>query len=309
MYPIEVVADKDGQHTHIIMKAGAALGITLNSTFDIYKTLDDSTDPDKKLGTLVAKEPKAFETALEGVIEQELGGKGWAIQALAGEEEDLRLHVAMDARLLPVFERLAEEMQSRAGEKRRILLVDKETAELDISFNEEDKVIFHVLKGLCTRYGHIKLPYALSPNVDEIYPVIRAAAHYYWHLNRSTEKPALSTKVDVEVLRMSEVDELNADLLRVVRPVEPIENLNRANVVDICVDSESDKNMYGFKLTNRSTHSLYVSAFYFDNSDFRISASSPYSSRSYAALPIVVYSINPFLCNSSVSSATYRPYR
>lgn len=272
MYPVRV-STFEGKSVYT-MGAGAAVGITKGSQYAIYQTPDASTDPKNRIGILVAEgKPAAFETVLTGFLEGQFDEKGWAIQTRAGEEEDLRVRIVMSNKLVPVFKKLAEDMQSRSGEKQGILLVDDDTADLDVSLDQENRVVFNVPQGACTQYGHSRLPNTLPPDVDMIYPVIRSAARYYWHLKRSapaSESRGLSSLVRVEFHElMQENDGWDGQLRPILKPVEPLVDLNPANVVDLIVGDGGNK-MYGFKVSNISATPLYVSAFYFDNSDFSI---------------------------------------
>lgn len=259
--------------TSYSMLAGAALGVTAQSQFSIFKSTEDTIHPLRSIGTLTAGEPQAFETSLQGTLSKHApGDRVWAVQTRAGREEDLKVHVDLDERLVPVLEKIAEEMQSQTREKRRILLVDeKDNADLAIALDERGKAVFDVPRGLNVRYGHTLPPTSVvTTDVEDIYRVIRAAAHFYWHLNRSPYKHTLANKVEVEVYKLqSEAENYDGMELPVTTPVEPIENLNKHDTVEIPIRN-GDSAMYGFKIVNRTNIPLYVAAFYFDNSDFSI---------------------------------------
>ncbi|TFY62831.1 hypothetical protein EVG20_g6557 [Dentipellis fragilis] len=252
-----------------VMAAGEAHGITDGAEFAIYKDRDftSSTTP---LGTLVARETAAFSSILDmpaGSVRIALADDDtvFALQTRAGVAEDLRVHVAMDDRLTAVFERIAEDMQRTDAGQRKVLLVEKDRAEVDIDL-EGDRVVFNILDSLATQYGLHRMPYTVRPDADAVYPVITAAAHYYWHLRRTSEKKILQNKVKLEFMKVElSEDEYDDDLNPVVKPAGP--DMNKANVVEIFVGDDA---MYGMRIVNTTGRDLYPSLFFFDNSDFSI---------------------------------------
>lgn len=249
------------------MDAGAAHGINTGAEFAVY---EDCESPPKKspLGTLIVKEIDAFTTALVhhpgNIPAFVLTGVGYALQTKAGEEEDLRLHVALDDKLTPVFEALAQEMLRTGSDRRRILLVEKDKAELDISI-EGGRAVFNILNPQVTQYGLKQLPYSIEPTYDDVYPVIRASAHYHWHLRRNNKSKVLQNHIQFEFRQVEELEEYDDDFNAIIKPVG--DNLNVEGVVDMVVHPD---NMYGIKLINDSDLDLYPSLFFFDHSDLSI---------------------------------------
>ncbi|KAA1472307.1 hypothetical protein DENSPDRAFT_173021 [Dentipellis sp. KUC8613] len=256
----------EGQY---VMAAGEAHGITDGAEFAVYKNRD-FTSTTAPLGTLVARETAAFSSILEvpaGSVRIALADDDtvFALQTRAGVAEDLRVHVAMDDRLTAVFERLAEDMQRTDAGQRKVLLVEKDRAEVDIDI-EGDRVVFNILDSLATQFGLHRMPYTVRPDADAVYPVITAAAHYYWHLRRTSEKKILQNKVKLEFMKVElSEEEYDDDLNPVVNPAGP--DMNKANVVEIFVGDEA---MYGMRIVNTTGRDLYPSLFFFDNSDFSI---------------------------------------
>ena len=241
------------------MDAGSAHGITDGAEFAVYEYRDwpPKTSP---LGTLVALDTRAFSTSADvvsGASQFALTESAFALQTKAGAEEDLRIHVAMDEKLIGVFEALVQEMQHTGDEQRRILLSKKNNAELDIAL-DDGLVVFNILDPLVTKFGLSRMPFRISPKVDDVYPVIRAAAHYRWHLRRTNKKPIFQNKVHIEFKQLT--------MIREILPIGP--DLNIDGVVNFVVDNEA---MYGIRIINDTPIPLYPSLFYFDNSDFSIS--------------------------------------
>ncbi|KAF8993487.1 caspase domain-containing protein [Cyathus striatus] len=235
------ICEKDGAYE---MDAGAAHGITAGAQFAVYQDRASSIEGQVKTFTLT--------------------GDGYALQVRAGVEEDLRLHVAMEQGLLPVFEALAKEIQ-HTERTRNILLVEKEKAELDIAL-EDGQVVFNILNPVVTQFGLTRIPYTIEPDNENLIFVIREAAHFYWHLRRKDPKGIFNGLVDVEFRELVESEtEVDAFLEPILSPAEP--NLHKENVIDFVV---KDSAIYGIKINNKSKVDLFVSVFYFDNSSWEI---------------------------------------
>ncbi|CCM00513.1 uncharacterized protein FIBRA_02547 [Fibroporia radiculosa] len=256
---------KDGNQ--YLMSAGAAHGVAAEAQFAVYRDWNSSLKGES-LGTVTARLPGPFHTILDAFPKGSdfaLETEGLALQTRAGAEEDLRLHIVMDEMLVTVFEALGKEMQRTDPARRSIMLVEKEKAELDIAL-ENGSVVFNILNPLVTQYGLTRMPFVVEPTVDAVQPVIRAAAHFYWHLRRKSAKGVLQKWVDIEFTQLIDSEEEYDDELQpVLRPYGP--NLNRDNVIDLRV---KDSARYGLKITNRSNVALYPALFYFDNSDLSI---------------------------------------
>lgn len=253
------------------MKAGAAHGITKGATFAIYRDRD-SVATEAPLGILTASDsPDPFSTILSGP-EFGIGKRAFALQTGAGAEEDLLVHIAMDPKLESVFRALADEMKENQSGQRQIRAVNEDEigiVHLDIAL-EDSKIIFNILNPLVTEHGLKRMPFQVNPTVNEVRPVLRAAAHFYWHLHRTGKDAILQEKVKIEFTRLTEDRQDYDDTLRPTKvPQGP--NLIQEGVVDLVVKKGD---MYGIKLTNTSGRSLYASVFFFDNSNLSISMCS-----------------------------------
>ena len=257
--------------TEYVMDAGAAHGITDGAEFAVYKDKDSASITSPPLCTLIVLQASAFTSTMtlpSGAPQFALHKPGVALQTKAGAEGDLCLHVAMGKKLTSVFEAVVREMQHTSSNRTRILLVDKHNADIDIGL-EDNRIIFNILNPLVTQYGLIRIPFSVNPEVDDIYPVIRAQAHYNWHLrraNNTTNEVPLYDKIHIEFTKLKQLDdEFDDDFNPVIQPDG--ENLNIAGVVDIIVDEDAK---YGIRVTNDSGLDLYPALFFFDNSDLSI---------------------------------------
>ncbi|KAH7921890.1 hypothetical protein BV22DRAFT_1131900 [Leucogyrophana mollusca] len=258
---------KEGDHYK--MEAGEAHGLSVSAQFAVYKDRDSFLNDSPSLGTVIARELAPFATTLDASPKEsafEVGDKAIAIQTKAGAEEDLRIHVAMDEKLVVVFQALSKEMQRTDPARRSILLVEN-GAELDIGL-EGGRLVFNVLHAETRTLGVTRLWKSVEPTVDAVTPVISAAAHYFWHLRRKSAKQILQKMVKVEFFEVAQSDEeFDAFLQPVVRRVG--KNLITNNVIDLQV---KDGAKYGMEITNSLKVPLYVSLFYFDSSALEITS-------------------------------------
>lgn len=251
-----------------ILDAGAAHGINEGAEFAIYK---DQESPSKTsaLGVLVVGETRAFSAIMnlpDNAPRLELTGTGYALQTKTGEQEDFRLHIPLDDKLTPIFEALGVGM-CPGPDRRKIVLVEKAKAELDVAI-DGDRIVFNILNSQVTQFGLNQMPYRVKPTYDDVYRVIRASAHYHWHLRRNRRHNTsrnFQDHVHLEFRKLEELDDYDDDFNPIVKPVG--DNLNVEGVVDIVVNTDD---LYGIKIVNNSARDLYPSLFFFDNSDLSI---------------------------------------
>ena len=249
-----------------IMDAGAAHSVTVGAEFTVYKKRDDILSNIPPLGILVVSRTTAFQSEMEprdGDPWFVLDRPAFAVKTKAGSEEHLRLHIAPGDRFADVFQALAQEMQRTDPCQKCILPVDeRDTADIEIAY-QNDNVVFNILKPGVTRYGLTRIPFVVKAEVDTIKPILRAMAHYNWHLYRTNgNERTLHSGVCIE---FKELQFASGTGFRTRHPVG--ENLNIDGVVDIDV---SEGKMYGIKIINSTEEDLYPSLFYFDNSDLSI---------------------------------------
>ncbi|KIM25362.1 hypothetical protein M408DRAFT_26347 [Serendipita vermifera MAFF 305830] len=292
--------DEDGDY---ILEAGAAHGITQGATFDVYRNRDSAITESPLVKLKVLDSPDPFTTVLSGPrfsIEKQ----AFALQTGAGVEEDLIVHIAIDPIMESVFKALAEEIKANKSGQRQMRAVDDHEismAHLDIAF-ENDKIVFNILNPLVTQHGLKRMSYQINPTIDEIRPVLCSAAHFYWHLHRAGRDTILQDAVKIEYTRLIELRPKIGDITVPIRmPQGP--NLIQEGIVELVVKKGD---MYGIKFTNTSDVDLYVSVFYFDNSDFSIT--------SYYQPPIAAGKVDPPLLRHQSLTVGYgagggRPFK
>lgn len=265
------------ENGRFILQAGAAHGVTKGAVFSVYRDMlsavvTSGTEP--VIGSLTASNPTPFSTNMvitPETPEFDIGtSEAFALQTRVGEEEAMRIHIQLDNRLEGVFRAVAQEMTIGTNIQQTLQLVDeREKAELDL-FLENDKVVFGILDPLVRIHGLTRMPYTVDTAPANVYPVIRAAAHYRWHLRRTSHEQLLQKKVKVQFNTLVETDEFDDDLHFLYRPNGPNLLEDGKGIVDIKVDG---KTLYGIKIINELDIDLYASLFYFDNSDLSISES------------------------------------
>jgi hypothetical protein len=264
------VRKKDSDY---IIDAGAANGIALSAQFALYK------DMDSIYGTPVAllevAETNPFEAKLKAVSEippDDIIPSSIVVQTHPGPEETLRLHIVEDKNLDGVRKAIGLL-------QRRVLLVDKDKAELEIAY-EGGRIVFNILDKRVNHHGFSRIPHWIDPvgnpesdqkKVEDVPAIIRGAAHYYWHLRRTAAKDGnkgpLQSKFNIEFTKMEPDSEMEFDdhLLRLFRPTGG--NLIQDGVVSLVANKDD---LYGFKITSTVKAPLYASVFYFNDYDFSI---------------------------------------
>ena len=230
-----------------VINAGEAAGITVGAKFKVYQ----HQNPGYLLGTVVAREVSAFSTTLYA---KEFGlalGHGVAVKFPAETEERVRIYVA-DENLKDILKRIGPD---------QIQLVERNRAEFGMAL-ENGKVVFNIYDPDVTKHGLSRMPFSLEPTFEAISPVIRAAAHFYWHRRRTPQTGrGLAKNVEIELneMEMEYDDELKPFLI-------PITELKVGK--DLRLQTET---LYGWTIRNKWATPLYPSLFYFDNSDWSIS--------------------------------------
>ena len=181
------------ENTKYTLDAGSAHGISNGAEFSIYQERDQKIPPMGRLIVVEDKDIGPFTTTLylpDGASELALKGTGYALQTRVGEGEELRLHIQVNDTLGPILEEFSRKMLRTDPTRWRVSLVEKDKAGLAISL-DRDKVVFDILNPQVTQFGLTRHPFEIEPTWDAVFPVIRAAVHYHWHLHRTNTKRVL----------------------------------------------------------------------------------------------------------------------
>ena len=243
--------------------AGEAAGISVDAEFEVYQDHDSGLS----LGTVVVRELSAFSTTLyakESTGRIALEGDGVALKSRAGTEEQVKIHVT---------DRSLKNLVKKIDSNQIIIqLVERDEADFGMMALENGKVVFDIYDSDVTKYGLNRMPYILEPTLEAISPVIRAAAHFYWHRRRTLKngRGLLAEKVKIEVteLQVESVEYDNDSELKPVVVYSPTASGDRKGGNEFNLRTGTS---YGWRLFNNCAVSLYPALFYFDSSDWSIS--------------------------------------
>jgi hypothetical protein len=190
-----------------------------------------------------------------------------AIQTKPSAEACLRLFVEKDEqRLACVFAALAKSMQDASSHRTRFLLEDDKAKSDAAIISRDGKLAFETMDPLVRQAGMTFFNGVLEPRIEAADAVIRAMAHYHWHLRRSNEKRPFQDRIRIKFLKL-QANDLDDDLDPIVEPVDENEDLNNNGLVDLVVQDDA---MYGIRIFNDLNVPLYAAVFFFD-SDLSIS--------------------------------------
>ena len=242
--------------------SGEAAGITVNAEFEVYQDLYSG----HLLGTVIARELSDFSTTLYAMKSRfALKRDGVAFMTCSGAEERVRIHVADES---------LKDLVKKIDPKWKIIrLVERDRRpEFGIAL-EDGEVVFNIYDPVVTKYGLTRMPYTVQPTLEALTPVIRGAAHFYWHRRRTPQDGrGLASHVDIKATELKQ------------ESVTYDDGLNRLVVYGPTGDWKGGKEFnlqtglpYGWRIDNKCdvTVSLYPALFYFDNSDWSISELQP----------------------------------
>ena len=245
-----------------VIDAGEVAGITVGAEFEVYQ--DQNFASVNLLGTVIVRELSAFSTTLYAKESRiALERDGVALKSRTGKSERVRIHVVNGS-----LKKLVNKIDPNW---RIIQLVERDQADFGMAL-EKGKVVFNIFDSGVTQEGLTRMPYILEPTVEAISPVIRAAAHFYWHLRRTpqTDRGLLAKKVNLKI----EVTELKLEKVEYDDEFKPvgiyISGDSKGAGKDFRFDLQTGK-IYGWKIINNSKTPLYPALFYFDHSDWSIS--------------------------------------
>jgi hypothetical protein len=215
---------------------------------------------------LEASNPELFFTKLTvGPNQSKFNSEevAFAIQIKAGTDSNLRVHY--DEQLKHLSRVVAEKANKDDTNLYSIMPVqDPGSADLGVAL-ESGKIAFNILDEKAKQHGVVRMPATIPTDPEELFQVLSAAGHYFWHYRREPSKHQKSP-VTIEFMMLQEgFDEGNGERTRVLEPCSG--NLIEDKVISLEAD---DTSIYGIKVTNTGSEPLYVSAFFFDHSSLEI---------------------------------------
>ena len=253
-----------------VMEGGSAHGISKDARFSIFASTT-FTDSDTPLATMTASNVGPFSTDLsftQPSSEQSLSSLPasslYAFQTSMGEAEALRLHVPVSQEFLPVMQALANELVLPSRTYPHIRAVNEAEADLSTRMNQEGAIEYLIRP---ESEPVRRLYYTTKAEVQLVQPVLRAAARFFWHLNRTPSRRDLRKRVRVEAYELQEDIHGELDDQLCAPYVEKGKNLCHDGIVEVKADNQT---VYGLRVTNELGVALYIWAFYFDCGDLSI---------------------------------------
>jgi len=260
--PYTLRLDDSGQY---ILNAGAVDGVCPDAAFTIYANHGGGPNLGvPNLGVMVPVDVEPFRTIMRSLSEPgpPLGKAAFAIQTRPGVLQKLKVFI-------PVFTATLMQVKTLS----RITLVDDPSiAHLAIE-RVNDEISFVFLDKRITAHGITK--YALKAKADDMIPVLRSAAHYHYHLNRSyLTSEEIEQQIKVEVFKLEFCGQLDEGTFRLLRRPAG-ENLLKDGIITLSL-CDGINDVFGIRIANTSKWDIYPSIFYFNNSELSISGSSQY---------------------------------
>ncbi|KAI0030581.1 caspase domain-containing protein [Vararia minispora EC-137] len=282
-HPPRSIRFSSADDAYIISNAGQVHGVMPGTEFAVYASPASLMNPEP-LCYLVVDEVGVTSSTLRPRISDStrpplLPSTAVALQFQAARPiGDLRVHVPDEEQLQFVCYAIERSRQG-GGTLWSIERSDEGHATIGVAL-EEGNVAFIILDKDIRALGLTRLRFTVPPTVDHVADALRAAAHYFFHVNRTPEKPLLRHQVMMHVYKLEETDDLDEDLRRILLPFRPQVELVRMHsdparalmgVYDPwAVIADDAKTYYGVELQSQAEGGLFLSMFYFDSGTLEI---------------------------------------
>jgi hypothetical protein len=173
-----------------------------------------------------------------------------------------------------VFERAQERLRTKYAWSPQVEFVKSREDDPDLVVTAVGSLaIFEIMDPDCRQAGQMHIPVLDIPFEDRlILRILRAAAHFYFHLHRTSKHSSyrvLSANVDLKCHKLVYQDiQIPGSTEQVLLPVDDQTSLIEDGV--LVLPSDEDK-LYGYSVTSKfDDGGLYAALFYFDMSDLSI---------------------------------------
>ncbi|CAE6410945.1 hypothetical protein ACGC1H_006390 [Rhizoctonia solani] len=267
----------------LMLQAGAALGVTYQSIWELHKT---PTEGSSSLGRFYAQAPTVSTVELKPdggkqLPLQSTEGQLYARQVGHGSGNELKVWFSPEAKLA-IFETShvnsgAPQPGSSEFEVGYVAYDERDSADMTVELSDEGltkEAIFHLNDPRAEQYGVANLKQRMPAKRFEVEKVLFAAAVWHWHFHRTHE--TAGSNVTMELVKFSRNTTGSKDRYLqsgdsiVSAPANSYETVDSTTgVVDLVVESEAP---YGVKFNNNLNIPLYVRLFYFNPTNFEISS-------------------------------------
>ncbi|QRV78455.1 ICE-like protease (caspase) p20 domain protein [Ceratobasidium sp. AG-Ba] len=263
------VAGADRQFVRVLktgdtymLQAGAAQGIEVGAQFDVHAGCVLSGNSNPALASFTVRSVGPFRSELEptGPIPAYLPSPLYGRQTMEGKNYELKVFFTN-----AFVEIMGRDMDGWRGG----LTGSGGAAEFGYAKAESEAgLVVGLERGYAvyeTRHkevnasGLVRIPHTTGTTAKEVLPVIRAAAKWNWHANRTNADDPFKGQVRIEMKRLDRRDG---------GPPGPVgDDLNSGGVAEVIAN---DEQLYGFRLVNESKYDLYPYLFYFDANDLSV---------------------------------------
>ncbi|CAE6443807.1 unnamed protein product, partial [Rhizoctonia solani] len=274
----------DEKRKEIILRAGAASGVTTESVWEVY----DSVTRGILLGRFKAEPPHVSVTVLkpeetngddlylaymQGPEPRPPGTHTYARQVGIGVINDLRVYFtpAAKERIFPT-DGAKQEMAysypigSGVHDVGYVVHPAEDSADIAVDLHSEREVSFRLCDRQTEQYGVARLEKRVRADRDAVEEVLFGAAKWKWHLQRKNADSDYTTDLlTMELVNVGVKPEGSRE--RKMHPPNERKSMNTAGIADFKIDQ---KDLYGIKLTNQVDRPVHVRMFYFDTTDFSI---------------------------------------
>ncbi|KAI0028420.1 caspase domain-containing protein [Vararia minispora EC-137] len=267
----------EADSTYTLTNAGQVHGVTPDTEFAVYASLEDMVQAGPLCYLLVDQVSTTTSTLRprpsEALPDSLLPSTAVAFQFQATHPiGNLRIYIPDEEQLQFVYQAV-ERGRRGGGALWSIERSDEEHATLGVVL-EGANVAFNILDEEICSLGLTRLRFTVPATVDHVAAALRSAAHYFFHLNRMPETPLVRDKIRMHVYKLEETDDLDDDLRRILRPLQPQMDLIAAHkdpakvrkgmYAPWTVVADDVETYYGIELQNETKVGLFLSMFYFD---------------------------------------------
>ncbi|KAG9123528.1 hypothetical protein FRC07_014828 [Ceratobasidium sp. 392] len=239
------------------LQAGIAQNISVGAVFSVFASDTANPAKDAPLGSMSVVKAEPTHSILTWADDTkifELPNIAYGFQTHCGSDQSLKVHFTQKLQdKLPLDD--AWYTAFTAGQTNIVIKpCGRGEADIIADLNDRHRAIFDIKHALINRHGIKELPHSVPVTTDDILTVLRAAALWIWHLNRTNSDSSLEQSIKLEFMRV--VRDPRTRKLEAKQ-----DDLNKSGVVDIVVNRDE---LYGMKIINNSDYALYPYLFYFD---------------------------------------------
>ncbi|KAG2017939.1 hypothetical protein CC2G_007399 [Coprinopsis cinerea AmutBmut pab1-1] len=276
------IAEKLGDLGGYLLQVGSAgQGFTHETKFLVFES-EEAVVARQPLTVMTPGKIDAFQATLEQLPGDPITLSLPMLYAIpqVSESRKLLLHVPTDDGCRPILECFAKDLGCVPEGHCLVDLVsatESDQVQMGVHAEADGCLVFDILDARLTRHGITHLPHTLRPVpnlVDQVFPVklkevLRAAAHFLYHLNHTQENNYIPDRISIRFMRLAESStQFDEEGKAILEPFD--ENLvNEEGIIDFSPEVER---VYGFELENGTPWGLFFHCLYFNSMDLSITS-------------------------------------